>query len=118
MLDGRRDQVPATFRDGNIAVVREPRYICPQVVQHDPGTALGEKFDVCSPQPAACPSHNRDLPLQRNSLSHLAILLGSNNLSTRAASDVRDAGAISVRLFSRERSPAYCSSAKTFRMAP
>src|SRR5215204_4101589 len=96
MPDGRRDQVAATFRSGNIAVVRdrvastgpnevghlfryrgvlpEPRYVGPQVVHHDPGTAFGEKFDVCPPQPAACPSHNPDLPLQRNSFSHLAIL--------------------------------------------
>src|ERR1700730_5043583 len=71
-LDGRRDQVIATFRGGNIAVIRdglastlpnevghlfryrgvlpEPRYVGPQVVHHDPGTAFGEKFDVCPPQ--------------------------------------------------------------------
>src|SRR6266704_1498483 len=81
MLDGRRDQVTATFRGGNIAAIRdcfastrpnevghlfrdrgvlpEPRYVGPQVVHDDPGTAFGEKFDVCPPQPAACPSHNR-----------------------------------------------------------
>jgi hypothetical protein len=92
--DGRRDQLTATFRGGNVAVMRdclastgpnevghllrdrgvlpEPRYVGPQVVSDDPGTAFGEKFDVCAPQPAACPSHNRDLPLQRNPLSHLA----------------------------------------------
>src|SRR5438552_6589461 len=97
VLDGRRDQVTATLRGGNVAAIRdrlastcpneighlfrdrgvlpEPRYVCPQVVHHDPGTAFGEKFDVCPPQPAACPSHNRDLPLQRNSFSHLATLL-------------------------------------------
>src|SRR4051812_10223468 len=73
VLDGRRDQVTATFRGGNIAVVRdclastrpnevghlfrdrgvlpEPRYLGPQVVDHDPGTACGEKFDICPPQP-------------------------------------------------------------------
>src|SRR2546426_3842990 len=97
MLDGRRDQVAATFRTGDIAVIRdglastrpnevgdlfryrgvlpEPRYVGPQVVHHDPGPAFGEEFDVCPPQPAACPSHDRDLPLQRNSFGHLAILL-------------------------------------------
>src|SRR6516225_12316933 len=96
MLDGRRDQVAATFRTGDIAVIRdglastrpnevgdlfryrgvlpEPRYVGPQVVHHDPGPAFGEEFDVCPPQPAACPSHDRDLPLQRNSFRHLAIL--------------------------------------------
>src|SRR5499427_1310048 len=96
MLDGRRDQVTATFRVGNISVIRdglastgsneighllrdrgilpEPRYVGPQVVHHDPGAAFGEKLDVCPPKPAACPSHNRDLSLQRNSFSHLAIL--------------------------------------------
>src|SRR5438270_8770764 len=96
VLDGHRDQVTATFRGGNVAVIRdrlastcpnevghlfryrgvlpEPRYVGPQVVHHDPGTAFGEKFDVCPPQRAACPSHNRDLPLQRNSFSHLATL--------------------------------------------
>src|SRR5437899_10442551 len=56
-------------------VLPEPRYVGPQVVHHDPGTAFGEKFDVCPPQPAACPSHNRDLSPQRNSFNHLAILL-------------------------------------------
>src|SRR5438445_8886720 len=97
MLDGHRDQVTAALRGGNITVTRdclasarpdevghlfrypgvlpEPRYVGPQVVHHDPGTAFGEKFDVRPPQPAACPSHNRDLPLQRNSFGHLAILL-------------------------------------------
>src|SRR5262249_23404293 len=96
MLDGRRDQVGATFRTGDIAVIRdglastrpnevgdlfryrgvlpEPRYVGPQVVHHDPGPAFGEEFDVCPPQPAACPGHDRDLPLQRNSFRHLAIL--------------------------------------------
>src|SRR6516225_5190170 len=96
MLDGRRDQVAATFRTGDIAVIRdglastrpnevgylfryrgvlpEPRYVGPQVVHHDPGPAFGEEFDVCPPQPAACPSHDRDLPQQRNSFRHLAIL--------------------------------------------
>src|SRR5207244_12522892 len=53
----------------------EPRYVGPQVVHHDPGTAVGEKFHVRPPQPAACPSHNRDLSPQRNSFGHLAILL-------------------------------------------
>src|SRR6266536_5078817 len=83
MLDGRRDQVAATFRTGDIAVIRdglastrpnevghlfrypgvlpEPRYVGPQVVHHDPGPAFGEKFHVRPPQPAACPSHNRHL---------------------------------------------------------
>src|SRR5437899_12567836 len=56
-------------------VLPEPRYVGSQVVHHDPGTAFGEKFDVCPPQPAARPGHHRDLPLQRNSLSHLATLL-------------------------------------------
>src|SRR5262249_45434649 len=96
-LDGRRDQVTATFRGGNIAVIRdglaaagsneighllgdrgiraEPRYVGPQVVHDDPGAALGEKFDVCPPKPATCAGHNRDLSLQRNSFCHLAILL-------------------------------------------
>src|SRR6516165_9200300 len=96
MLDGRRDQVAATFRTGDIAVIRdglastrpnevgdlfryrgvlpEPRYVGPQVVHHDPGAAFGEEFDVCPPQPAAGTSHNRDLPLQRNSFRHLAHL--------------------------------------------
>src|SRR5215469_9054244 len=85
-LDGRRDQVTATFRGGNVAVIRdclaptcpnevghlfrdcgvppEPRYVRPQVVHHDPGTAFGEKFDICPPQPTACPSNNRDLSIQ------------------------------------------------------
>ena len=53
----------------------EPRYVGLQFIHHDPSTALGEKFDVCPPQPAGCPSHNRDLPLQRDSFGHLAILL-------------------------------------------
>src|SRR5215813_4483841 len=97
MLDGRRDQVTATFGGGNIAVIRdclastgsnaighlfrdrgilpEPRYLGPQVVHNDPGAALGKKFDVCPPKPATCASHNRDLSLQRNSFCHLAILL-------------------------------------------
>src|SRR5579859_7947915 len=97
MLDGPRDQGTATFRGGNIAVVRdglasacpnevghmlrycrvlpEPRYVGPQVVHHNPGAAFGEKFDVCPSQPAACPGHNHDLSLQRNSFGHLAILL-------------------------------------------
>src|SRR5579859_7137965 len=79
MLDGRRDQVAATFRTGDIAVIRdglastrpnevgdlfryrgvlpEPRYVGPQVVHHDPGPAFGEEFDVCPPQPAAFPSN-------------------------------------------------------------
>src|SRR5262245_26362143 len=96
MLDGRRDQVAATFRTGDIAVIRdglastrpnevghlfcysgvlpEPRYVGPQVVHHDPGPAFGEEFDVCPPQPAAGPSHNRDLSFQRNSFRHLAML--------------------------------------------
>src|SRR4029434_1958314 len=65
MLDGRRDQVTATFRAGDIAVIRdclastrpnkvghlfryrgvlpEPRYVGPQVVHHDPGPALARK---------------------------------------------------------------------------
>src|SRR5919197_423091 len=97
MVDGRRDQVIATFRGGNIAVIcdclastgpnevghlfryrrvlPDPRYIGPQVVHHDPGTALREKFDVRPPQSAACPRHNRDLSVQQNWFSHLAILL-------------------------------------------
>src|SRR5262249_47645936 len=51
---------------------------------YDPGTALGEKFDVCPPEPAACASHDRDLPLQRNSFGHLALLRGGpQNLGTR-----------------------------------
>src|SRR5882724_1141622 len=97
MLDGHRDQVTSALRGGNVTVIRdclastrpnevghlfryrgvlpEPRYVSPQVVHHDPGTAFGEKFDVCPPQPAACPSHNRDLSLQRNSFGHVAILL-------------------------------------------
>src|SRR5436309_7749799 len=105
MLDGRRDQVAATFRTGDIAVIRdglastrpnevgdlfryrgvlpEPRYVGPQVVHHDPGPAFGEEFDVCPPQPAACPSHNRDLPLQRNSFGHLAILVGNPGINRR-----------------------------------
>src|SRR5436189_2624693 len=95
VLDGRRDHVTATLRGGNVAVIRgrlasacpnevghlfrdrgvlpEPRYVGPQVVHDDPGTACGEKLDVCPPQPAACPSHNRDLSIQRDSFSHLAL---------------------------------------------
>jgi hypothetical protein len=65
-------EVGHLFRDGGVLPV--PRYVGPQVVHHDPGTAFGEKFDVCPPQPAARPRHNRDLSLQRNSFSHLAIL--------------------------------------------
>src|SRR5215467_13692578 len=96
MRDGRRDQVTATFRGGDIAVIGdrlastgpnevghlfrnrgvppEPRYVGPQVIHHHPGTTFGEKFNVGPPQPAACPRHNRDPPLQRDSFSHLAIL--------------------------------------------
>src|SRR5437588_8508917 len=107
VLDGRRDQVTATFRGGNVAVVRdrlastcpnevghlfrdrgvlpEPRYVGPQVVHHDPGTASGEKFDVCPPQPAACPSHNGDLSPQRNSFSHRAILFRRRRRDGRMA---------------------------------
>src|SRR5438132_4119000 len=84
MLDGRRDQVAATFRTGDIAVIRdglastrpnevgdllryrgvlpEPRYVGPQVVHHDPGPAFGEEFDVCPPQPAACPVTTATFP--------------------------------------------------------
>jgi hypothetical protein len=94
VLDGRRDQLTATFRGGNVAVMRdclastcpnevghllrdrgvgpEPRYVGPQVVRHDPGTAFGEKFDVCAPQPATRAGHDRHFPLQRNPLSHPA----------------------------------------------
>src|SRR5215471_8361612 len=112
MLDGRRDQVAATFRTGDIAVISdglastrpnevghlfryrgvlpEPRYVSPQVVHHDPGTAFGEKFDVCPPQPAACPSHNGDLALQRNSFSHLAL----RSDSARGSSHGSDAKAL------------------------
>jgi hypothetical protein len=96
MLDGPRDQGTATFRGGNIAVIRdglasacpneaghllryrrvlpEPRYVGPQVVHHNSGAAFGEKLDVCPPQPAACPGNNRDLSLQRDPFRHLAIL--------------------------------------------
>src|SRR5438309_21660 len=92
VLDGRHDQVTATLGGGNVAVTRdclastcpneighpfrepgvlpEPRYVSPQVVHHDPGAAIGEKFDVRPPQPAACPCHNRDLSIQRDSFSH------------------------------------------------
>src|SRR5207248_3507499 len=71
VLDGRRDQVTATFRGGNVAVIRdrlasmcpnevghlfrgrgvlpEPRYVGPQVVHHAPGTACGEHLAVCPP---------------------------------------------------------------------
>src|SRR5437016_5763748 len=95
VLDGRRDQVTATLRGGNVTVIRdrlastcpnevghlfrdrgvlpEPRDVGPQVVHDDPGTAFGEKFDVWPSQHAARPSHNRDLPLQRNSFSHLPL---------------------------------------------
>src|SRR5499433_63203 len=106
MLDGRRDQVTATFRGGNIAVIRdclastgsnaighlfrdrgilpEPRYLGPQVVHNDPGAAFGEKFDVCPPKPATCAGYNCDPSLQRNSFCHLAILLPARlNASTR-----------------------------------
>src|SRR5882757_8300809 len=97
MLDGHCDQVTAALRRGTITVTRdwlastspdevghrfrypgvlpEPRYVGPQVVHHNPGAAFGEKFDVRPPQPTACPGHNRDLPLQRNSFGHLVILL-------------------------------------------
>src|SRR5438105_13274999 len=97
-LEGRRQQGTATFRGGNVSVMRdcfastcpnevchlfrepgvlpEPRYVRAQVVHHDPGTAFGEKFDVRPAQPAACPCHNRDLSIQRDSFSHLALLLG------------------------------------------
>src|SRR5215471_14412360 len=119
MLDGRRDQVAATFRTGDIAVISdglastrpnevghlfryrgvlpEPRYVGPQVVHHDPGTAFGEKFDVCPPQPAACPSHNRDLSLQRKAFSHLAILLPTRFRSSRFGSGRRPAEVLSKR---------------------
>src|SRR6516165_2221954 len=106
MLDGRRDQITATFRGGNIAVIRdclastrsnaighlfrdrgilpEPRYLGPQVVHNDPGAAFGEKFDVCPPKPATCASYNRDFSLQRNSFCHRAILLPARlNVSSR-----------------------------------
>src|SRR5207237_10328999 len=88
-------QLTATYRGRNIATIRrcpdvpwpneaghlfrdrgglpEPRHAGTQVLHHDAGTAFGEKFGICPPQPAACPSNNRDLPRQRNSLSHLAI---------------------------------------------
>src|SRR6516164_59383 len=84
MFYGHRDQVTAALGGGNIAVIRdclasactnevghlfrypgvppEPRYVGPQVIHHDSSTAFGEKFDVRPPQPAACPSHNCDLP--------------------------------------------------------
>src|SRR4030088_1705629 len=113
MLDGHRDQVTSALRCGNVTVIRdclasarpnevghffrypgvlpEARYVGPEVVHHDPGTAFGEKFHVRPPQPAACPSHNRDLPLQRNSFGHLAILLlgksRSEELSEKAPAD-------------------------------
>src|SRR5215472_3158695 len=65
LRDGHRDQVAATLRRGNVAVVGdclastrpnevghlfrdggvlpEPGYVGPEVVHHDAGTALGEK---------------------------------------------------------------------------
>jgi hypothetical protein len=43
----------------------------PRSFHHDSSTAFGKKFDVCPPEPAACASHNRDLPLKRDSFSHL-----------------------------------------------
>src|SRR5438034_11273351 len=77
VLDGRRDQVTATLRGGNVAVIRdrlastcpcevghlfrdrgvlpEPRYVGPSVVPGDPGPAWGEPFDVGPPPPAARP---------------------------------------------------------------
>src|ERR1700738_4567755 len=118
MLDGRRDQVAATFRTGDIAVIRdglastrpnevgdlfryrgvlpEPRYVGPQVVHHDPGPAFGEEFDVCPPQPAACPSHDRDLPLQRNSFRHLAILFRQRLNASARNRDTDCRGAMSL----------------------
>src|SRR5262249_11186251 len=118
MLDGRRDQVTATFRGGDIAVIRdclastgsneighlfrdrgilpEPRYVGPQVVHNDPGAALGEKFDICPPKPATCASHNRDLSLQRNSFCHLAILLPAKIERVYAQPDANCRGAMSV----------------------
>src|SRR5215813_8667319 len=120
MLDGHRDQVTAALRGGNITVTRdclasarpnevghlfrytgvlpEPSYVGPQVVHHDPGTAFGEKFDVCPSQPAACPSHNRDLSLQRNAFSHLAILLPTRFRSSRFGSGRRPAEVLSKRV--------------------
>src|SRR5213595_944047 len=118
MLDGRRDQVAATFRTGDIAVIRdglastrpnevgdlfryrgvlpEPRYVGPQVVHNDPGPAFGEEFDVCPPQPAACPSHDRDLPLQRNSFRHLAILFRQGLNASARNRDTNCRGAMSL----------------------
>src|SRR5438067_1017815 len=114
VLDGRRYQVTATFRGGNVAVIRdrlastcpnevshlfrdrgvlpEPRYVGPQVVHHDPGTAFGEKFDVCPPQPAACASHNRDLALQRNSFCHLGILVPARLNASASNHDINCGG--------------------------
>src|SRR5467141_113480 len=118
MLDGHRDQVTSALRGGNVTVIRDclasarpnevghlfryrgvlprPRYVGPQVVHHDPGAAFGEKFDVCPPQPAACPRHNRDLPLQRNSFGHLAILLWGTPECGRAC-DVHNAHRLKVK---------------------
>src|SRR6266566_5653925 len=118
MLDGRRDQVTAAFRGGNIAVIRdclastgsnaighlfrdrgilpEPRYLGPQVVHNDPGAAFGEKFDVCPPKPATCASHNRDLSLQRNSFCHLAILLPARLNASARNRDTNCRGAMSL----------------------
>src|SRR5438477_9769144 len=114
MLDGRCDQVAATFRTGDITVIRdglastrpnevgdlfryrgvlpEPRYVGPQVVHHDPGPAFGEKFDVCPPQPATCASHNRDLSLQRNSFCHLAILVPARLNASASNHDINCRG--------------------------
>src|SRR5215471_17160934 len=118
MLDGRRDQVAATFRTGDIAVISdglastrpnevgdlfryrgvlpEPRYVGPQVVHHDPGPAFGEEFDVCPPQPAACPSHDRDPPFQRNSFRHLAILFRQRLNASARNRDTNCRGAMSL----------------------
>src|SRR6516164_6504376 len=123
MLDGRRDQVTATFRGRNIAVIRdclastrsnaighlfrdrgilpEPRYLGPQVVHNDPGAAFGEKFDVCPPKPATCASHNRDLSLQRNSFCHLAILLPARLNASARNRDTNCRGAMSLWQYSR-----------------
>src|SRR5207248_1561989 len=117
MLDGRCDQVTATFRGGNIAAIRdclasagsnenrhlfryrgilpEPRDAGPQVVHNGPGAAFGEKFDVCPPQPATCASHNRDLSLQRNSFCHLAILVPARLNASASNHDINCRGAMS-----------------------
>src|SRR6266404_2023850 len=74
VLDGRRDQVTATFRGGNVAVIRdclastcpnevghlfrdcgvppEPRYVRPQVVHQAPRSARSSTYARPSPRPA------------------------------------------------------------------